>query len=1023
MNKHLLKVLLILVLMGQPLFAQNREVSGTVTEKSGGAPMPGVIVRVKGAKSGTSTNAEGKYHLQVPGQHAVLIFSFVGYTQVEHVVSGDVLDVSLVADNKQLSEIVVTAQGLKRSARELGYSVAKIDNASLTQGKVVNLATGLASKVSGLQVNLPNNGVNPEPRIVLRGNRSLTGNNQALIVVDGVPVPSAVLSNLNPNDIENVNVLKGANAANLYGSEGVNGVLMITTKKGKTGRPVVRYSNTTQFETVSMLPDMQYKFGGGSDGVHDPIENTSWGAPFDGTLKQVGPTLADGSKWMLPYVGLKDEKRKFWDRGLTVQNDVAVSAGSDNSEFYLSFQDANIKGVIPKDKNRRTGARLNASRKMGIFTAGFNAGYTVTKTNTTTANIYDNLLNIPQNVPITQLSDWRNNKWAATDGYFNGYYRNPWWLIDNQRADRMTNLFNGNLDLGLQPLSWLNFVYRVGLYNEAYTQKSFRAKVNPTTAYQRPTADNGYVKDEAYTRRRINSDILVTADHKFGDFSTKLTLGNTIRDNYDNYSSIEANGLVAPDVYNVNNRTGEATVDQYYRDTRLTALFGDLSVGFRNYLFLGVTARNEWVSILSSKNRSYFYPGASLSFVFTDAIQALQGNRTLSFGKVTLSANKTGNVNLDPYQLITPFINGTGFPFGTLPGQTLDNRFRSQELKPEFVNSVEATLQLGFFQDRLSTEISVYKTTSKGQIIPIQTSFATGYSSVLVNSGEVSIKGIEFDVKGTPVKNKNVTWTVGVNGTYLQNKVISIYGGENGTSEVPIGGYANSAYIYAVIGQQYPTLKVKAYQRDPQGRIVVDGATGYPKVANALKPVGQTNPNFMMGFNTSVKYKGFTLGIQLDYRTGNVFYNQLGRGMDFNGLGSRNAEYNREPFVIPNSVIEVSPGKFEPNTNIKTTSGGFDYWYSQYSQINENYVADATFLKLREASLTYDLPATLLRRQNIVKAASVTISGRNLLMWLPKENIWTDPEFNFTSGNAIGVVDDKIAPPTRIYGASVNITF
>ncbi|RZK63592.1 MAG: SusC/RagA family TonB-linked outer membrane protein, partial [Pedobacter sp.] len=338
----------------------DRTITGTVTSADDKLPIPGVSVRIKGANTGTSTDATGKFTLNV-GAGTVLEFTSIGYTKQSRTVgTANTINVVLVSDAQSLNEVVITTSlGIRRSAASTGYSSQTLDNKSLTEGKVTNLVTGLASKVAGLQINLNNNGVNPTTRVILRGNRSLTGNNEALIVVDGVPVPKDVLAALNPNDVEDVTVLKGANAASLYGSEGVNGVLIVTTKKGKNGNNQVNFSSTTSLETVAYMPKMQESFGNGYDlNTYVPYENTSWGPKYDGSIVTVGPTLANGAEWKLPYSAIENEKMNFWDTGRTFQNDLSFSGGDDKSTYFFSVQDVKIKGIIPKDENRRTSARM-----------------------------------------------------------------------------------------------------------------------------------------------------------------------------------------------------------------------------------------------------------------------------------------------------------------------------------------------------------------------------------------------------------------------------------------------------------------------------------------------------------------------------------------------------------------------------------------------------------------------------------------------------------------------------------------
>lgn len=1019
--KKLLQSLILFLFTVNIAVAQERTITGTVTSSEDGLPIPGASVKIKELSgSGVATSADGKFSIKVAEAGKTLVVSSIAYQTKEVVITGNTINVALSQDAQSLSEVVVTAMGIQRTKKSTGYSSENLTTKELTDGKVVNLATGLQSKVSGLQINLLNNGVNPSTRIVLRGNRSLTGNNQALTVVDGIPVPNSVFAALNPNDVESVNVLKGANAAALYGSEGVNGVLIVTTKKGGRGGNRVTFTSTTSLEKVAYLPDMQYEFGNGYDlNTYVEYENTSWGPRYDGSIVQVGPTLANGAKNMLPYSALRDEKRNFFDTGTTFQNDLSFSGGDEKTKYYLSFQDVKINGIVPKDESRKSGIRFNGSRDFGKLSISTNLNYNINNINVTTSSVYNNLLNVPQNVPITQLSDWQNNQFATPNGYFSGYYVNPYWSIDNERRNTKGNTLTGTAEAKYQFTNWLSATYRLGLYNTQNTYKQYAAKVSYTNAYDRPTAGNGSVTDYAYQYRRINSDLLIQGNKRFGDFGINVTLGNNIRDIYTNEQSITANALVIPGLYNVSNRVGEAGVSQSLTRARQYAFFGDFTADYKDFLFLNVTGRNEWVSLLNSENRSYFYPGASLSFVFTDAFPAIKSTKALSNGKFFVSANKTGNVNLSPYALQTNLDVSSGFPYGNTPGYTVNGIFANPNLTPEFVKSLEAGFQLGFLNDRINLDATYAYSKAEGQIVSISTSNATGYSSARVNAGRVDNNIWEFALRATPIKTNEITWNIGVNYTKYDNKVVDLYQGLN---EIPLGGYANSAYIYAVKGEQYPVIKTTAYQRDPEGRIVVNGTTGYPVRSSSLQVQGQTNPDQTLGFNTNFSYKGFTLSGQLDYRTGNVFYTSLGGTNDFTGLSAHSAAYGRMPFVIPNSVIQTSPGVYVPNTSVKTADGGFDYWYGQYSNIAENYTVDGSFLKLREVSLTYALPTKWLAKQSVVKGASVGLVGRNLFTWLPKENVFTDPEFNFTDGNSIGV-QDLIAPPTRIYGFTLNVSF
>src|SRR2546428_3573556 len=422
--------------------AQQKKISGTVTAKSDGLPIPGVSVQVKGTSLGAQTDVDGKFTISVD-EGATISFAYLGFKTKDAKVGGStVLNVALEADQQLLNEVVVTALGIKRQSRELGTSTATVSAAEITATKSTNIINGLTAKVAGLQINTVNNGVNPETRVVLRGNRSMTGNNQALIVLDGVPVPSSVLNTLNPEDVDNISILKGASAAALYGSDATNGALVVTTKKGSK-TPKFTYSNSTQFENISFFPKLQEKFGLGSDEwdqVYTSYENQQYGPAFDGSLVPIGTKTADGSTQQITYIARPDERKNFFDTGSSIQNNFSISTGDEKSALYVSYQNVSNKNVVPKDKFNRNTFRLNASKEFGKFTAGFNSSFSVNNVDATANadrnnSVYWNVVNTSVLVPLTQYKDWRNDPYANPNGYYNEYYYNPYFVIDNNRLN------------------------------------------------------------------------------------------------------------------------------------------------------------------------------------------------------------------------------------------------------------------------------------------------------------------------------------------------------------------------------------------------------------------------------------------------------------------------------------------------------------------------------------------------------------------------------------------------------------
>ncbi|HVZ26718.1 MAG TPA: SusC/RagA family TonB-linked outer membrane protein, partial [Sediminibacterium sp.] len=1031
--------------------AQTRNLSGKVTDATGN-PVPFVNVTSQKSKVTVTANENGVFNIRSSAGDILTVTGIGVETQKVTVGSqGNTLNIVVKQTVTNLSEVVVTtALCIKRQPKELGYSTTKIGSAELTQAKVTNIATGLAAKVSGLQINLVNNSVKPDVRITLRGNRSILGNNQALLVVDDIQLPITYINSLSPDDIDNVTVLKGASASALYGSAASNGVIIITTKKGTRGKPVVKLSSTVNLESISYMPALQNRFGsyGGENdpnaypGIvaiptnpftyYVPYENQNYGPEFNGQRIPIGAPIRiynpDGTFVIKQdsgyYSAQPNAKRDFFNTGVTLINNVSYSAGDEKSRFFLSFEDANAKGVLPGDENRRNTIRINGSRESGIFRADYNVGYSLTHTNTTPGSgvpftygtsgigggyagggsyfqnrpVYWTVINTPANINLRDYRDWQNNPFANPNGYFNAYYGNPWWQIDNTRLDEHSNDLLANVLLTLKPLRWLNLQYRAGIarndYNNKYTQNGFTfadwaiadtlGSGNIPSGVKKLSPSEG---DAVSYNQRLTSDFLASVQRSFGNFNLHFIAGTSLIDNSLRLFSASANALVIPGFYNISNRVGEPNVSEYKQETRTLGVFGDLTIGYKDYLFLHGSLRNDWNSLLAASNRSYLYPAVDGSFVFTDAIPSLKDNNFLSFGKVRAAYSKTAQVSIGAYALENTFNSGTGFPFGNVAGYTVNGSYANPDIKPEFSTDYEVGADLGFLKNRINFSVAVYSTKTTNQTIPISISQSTGFSQAYVNSGEMTNKGIELDLKISPVVNTHsgFRWDIGANFSYNKNIVQSI---GYGLSEVNVGG--NS---YAIVGQPYPVIKVNDWERDPLGRIIVDKNSGYHTLDPALKSFGTTVPPTKIGLSTTFSYKGFTLNALFDARFGAVIYNALGSSMDFTGVSAYSAQSGRQPFVIPNSVYDDGTGKYVPNTNILTKDGNIAFWANLWNTAGSNYVNSADFWKLRELSLTYQFSKKLLEHLKVVNGLSIGLVGRNLIMWKAKGNLWSDPEF------------------------------
>ena len=1061
--RRFLTLFVMVMLSGALAFAQNRVVTGTVTDDKG-APIEGASVRVKGSKTGVAADQGGNFRISVP-ENATLVFSGVGITPHEVAVgTQSTVNVSLVRSGTELSTVtVVTGLGIRRQARELGYSTTTVGSSELNQAKPLNPVTGLIGKVSGLQIQTTDNSVNPQVRVTLRGNRSILGNNQALVVVDGNAVDNSYLARLNPNDIESFVVLKGASASAIYGSNASNGVLVVTTKTGTRGKPRINYSSTVQMERISYMPDLQTRFGsyGGegyddllgvhfaSDPVHVyfPYENQSFGPEYNGQLVPLGAPArfyrADGTFYdstrMVSYSPVKNGKRNFFDNGVTTQNNLSFSTGDETSSLFISVQHVDVHGIVPKDRSQRNQFRLNGTKQYGIFKAEYNTSFALENINQigNTGN-YDNggyplyweVLNQPQHADLTYFKDWANNPFANTSYYFNAYYGNPYWYIDNNRFSTKNNNFIGSLKLSLKLTNWLDASYNIAYSRNDQTFKYTRAGAtfDPYSVTDPFGAGNTQssvkllqpnVTDQQAYNRRLSGIALLTANKSFGSISTKLILGNALSKQESGFISDATTSLIVPGLYNINYRQGEPTVNQQYSSEGSVGVFADLTLGFKNYLFIHGSGRNDWNSKLAPANRSFFYPGVDMSFIFTDAIPGLKNNKILSYGKIRAAWTKVGQVSINPYSLNNLALSGAGFPYGAQAGFTISNNFANPGLKPEFTTEKEIGLELGFLQNRINFQAAVFDTKTTNQTIPAQISSATGFTSATINLGSMTNKGVELDLKLTPLLNLGpVKWNFGANFAYIKNQVGTDLGGE-----ISLG---NSAF--ATPGLPYPNLKVSDWVRDSAtGKIIVNANTGFPTKAGPLSTFGVSVSPYKVGLTTSFTFKSLTLSAVADAQFGGVIYNSIGQSLTFTGIDQYSADAGRQPFIIPNSVV-LQNGKYVPNTNVLVNSTGVSgewrFWANTWNKVGAGYVNSTDYWKIREISLTYQFPKTLTQHLKIVQGASLILSGRNLFMFRAKDNVWTDPEFSTGgTGNGIGTTDYYQTPPTRIFGATLNVTF
>jgi TonB-linked SusC/RagA family outer membrane protein len=1053
--------------------AQTRTISGQVIDRATNQGLPGVTVLVKGTTVGTATGNDGTFTLSVPSTATTLAFSFIGYTTIERPIAEGPINVALSTDTKSLNEVVVTAVGIERQEKELTYSVDVINSRSLTQGRETNPIAALQGKVAGANIGSSSGGVNSSKRIVLRGSRSFQGENQPVFVVDGILINNTNIQlgnganggqsvggnnqadtgnrvgDINPDDIESITILKGPSAAALYGSRASNGAVIITTKtgrdaasRGKKGQ--VSYNSSFTASNVLKLPDFQNEFGSGFDGEFLSDENTNWGPRFGSTptaangllqsgvpagLVQYGPTLSDGSRNLQTYEARPNNVREFFNTGTNLQNTLSLQGGNETTNYYLSLSDALAQGIVPKDRFRRNTIKFTGATKAwdNKLTASTSISYNHNFTSTSLGGgvgVVNNVYNVSRGLSVKEYQD-PNSPFGSLAGFFSGYYDNPYRSIQDDRYESRLDRIIGSVTLNYAPKDWVNFTYRVGS-DVSFDRRLERQAIRNYPAGQRPTANPGFVNESRIFLQDLTSDFLATFKRNITpSFSAQFIAGANLQSRTTEILNEAANVLVIPDLFNTSNRSGELSGGTQVDRRNLVGVYGDLTLGFKDFLFLNATARNDWSSTLPLNNRSYFYPSVGLTFAFSDAIPALKDNKVLTYGKLRGTFAIVGN-DASPYQLINTFPLAAGFPYGSRTGYTVSNTSNNNALKPERTKSYEFGLEFGLLNDRVGGEATIYQTNTTNGIATLSVPYSTGFTAAVLNVGDVQQKGLETSLRITPIRLENgFRWDIGANFTYQTSNLNYLFE----TTQELASGTGNPVPTY-IVNQQFPVLKGTAFLRDPQGRVIVRqaaGSTGFDPVADPVQRIlGQVSPKYIWGGNTTFSFKGFRAAIVVDAKQGASIYSGTKSTLNFAGVSTETTEYNRERFVYPNSVVENRDASgnttYSPNTNL-TSDGGFNFFYNRLnSTIAEYNVISADYFKLREVSLSYELPASLLQK-TFFSRAILGINGRNLLLFVPKENKFIDPEASlFGTGNSQGREINTI-PSTRDYGVNLSVTF
>ena len=958
---------------------------------------------------------------------------------------------------QNIDEVVITgALGIKKTADAVTSSQQVVTADEITAAGSPNAVQGLVGKVSGLQISQINSSVSDSYSIQLRGLRSISGNSSALIVIDNAISTAAVFQSLPSDAIESVNVIRGAQGAALYGADGVNGVIIVKTKQGAKKKLSVSYDGTIDIESVAFLPKRQTRYGQGWYNARDQYENGAWGPAFDGSNTAYGPPMydyngdgvinLDGIGWGADpngndnpaaihrsYSARPNELKNFFNTGAIFNNTVTINAGGQDKYALLSINNTKRDFVVDGDKSNKTSVLFKAGAKLDKFSfdGSFNyirTDYSQTTTmfdETTQQSLYYGLLQSAPDIPITAYKDYPDNAYA-----WNIYYNNPYWRIKHEREDYTKDYLSATLGFGYEINKHINLRYTGNLQgtfsNSAQHRDDFNADIYP----------EGYVSgiSSALFLNKRNAfdyygDFLINFDYDLtSDLNLKVNLGHNYQEHRMDIMMNGGNNLVNPGIYTMANISSpllsgdKVLADNGTYRKNLHSLFANLDLAYKNFLFLNATARNEWSSVMSKDNNSYFYPSVGLSFVPTKAWDF--GGNVLNYMKVSANWSRVGNTSaVDWYAINRVAELSPGYPYDSSLSFQNPTSITDPEIRPEFVTSYEANLDLGLFRNRVTIAGSIYQQETDDLITLQGTSNGSGVNSKRQNIGEVRSRGAEINLGLVPIKTSDFKWDI--NAGYSYNESVAV--DTNGTSVPIITGPIYG--VYADEGSVFPLIKATRMQRDDQGRIIIDPATGNPLLGVSLDDVGSAAPKSIYTFSTSFSYKGFRLGAVADYRFGSKFIADIKEGMAFNGtLYDSGVDRENGGFIMPNSVIPDGNGGYVPNTSVKT--GGDDYdsaitWFSaNYSNYGENFIVDGRAFKIREISLSYSLPKDKVRSYGL-EEVTFGVHARNPFQKFADDNLnYGDPESSYFGGSSsIGYVRTDQYPNTKVYGFTLNVKF
>lgn len=1058
---------LFLLLIAQLTIAQDKTTSGTVTDGAG-VPVPGVNVLVKGSKSGTQTDVDGKFKVNATAGQT-LVFSFTGMETQETKASNG-MKVKMKDASTQLEGVVVTALGQKRQKKSLGYATATVSGKDLTEVNNTNLFGSLSGKVAGVDISAPAQ-VGASTKIVIRGFSSLS-NNDPLYVIDGTPINNSGngtsgetsnrrtfdagngIGDLDPTNIESMTILKGAAATALYGSRAASGAIIVTTKSGKNGAKLkVDFSSSLDFSEVMRVPHLQHDYGQGwfgqgwsGLGTHGTAsaENGSWGPAFTGEIRPWG-AIYNNSQQIKPYVGLKNNVRDFYDIGNSYTNNFRVSGGGENSNFSVGFSDVNSDGIVPTDSDSYKRRNFNVSAGVNTNRLDVKVNMNYVKKDQKAVNtgsgddsgegatLVQELLQVPSDISVLDLKDYKNNPFNSASYYFTPYASNPYYLLNENSTNIEGNRLFGNTNITYKFNPKFSATYQIGGDYRLERIKSHGSIVNylPGSSQQinGTIATVGGVTENTTERVELDSYLNFNYNTKINeDFNFNGMIGFASNQRKLDLNEVRITQLDLPNYYELSNSASKPIVNQQNSFRKNFGIYTSLETSFKNKLFLTLTGRNDWSSTLPIKNNSYFYPSASLSGIVIDKENTFLKLRA-GWAKVSKDTN--------PYETESTYIQAIAganfgnlnFPYGGVNAYENASNLGNNLLKPETTTETEFGFETNLFNKRISIDASIYNKKTTDLLFQRDLSASTGYLTQTGNILDVSNNGIELVLNIIPIKSNNFKWEINTTFTKNKSKVDNIIGGKDNLELVQSRGVT----FNATIGEPLGVFKAIVPKTNSLGQYIVD-ANGYYVGTSEQQTIGNSQRDFVMGVQNKFSYKNLTLSFGFDWKKGGQMYSESKYLAYFTGNGIETTYNERNGFVIPNSVQEVvsSTGviSYVENSSVINTFVGTgpstitSFYNSQNNPtIAKDFIIDKTFLRLRDLSLTYNVRPDLIKRIGLSNA-SISLYGKNLFLWTPNTNAYVDPELSTYGTGVRSEFGEAYATPSqRTYGTTIKLTF